>query len=72
MERVYTVIYEKGKTGWGAYVPDLPGCVAAGRSVEEVKALMPAAIKMHIEGMIEDGVEVPEPASQAERITVAA
>jgi len=68
----YVVIFERGPDSWGAYVPDLPGCVAAGETREEVDELIRGAIKMHIEGMVEDGVPVPEPRSEAERIAVAA
>ena len=57
----YLVVYEKGPTSWGAYVPDLPGCVAAGESREEVRELIEGAIKMHLDGMREDGEPIPEP-----------
>lgn len=66
----YPIIIEKGPTSYGAYSPDLPGCVAAGASVEEVKALMKVAIELHLQGMIEDGDPLPEPSS-AEWIEVA-
>jgi predicted RNase H-like HicB family nuclease len=68
----YAVIIEKGETGYGAYVPDLPGCVAAGESLEEVKKLIREAIEFHIEGLKENGESVPEPASSIEFIEVAA
>lgn len=68
----YAVIIEKGETGYGAYVPDLPGCVAAGESMEEVKKLIQEAIEFHIEGLKENGESVPEPASSIEFIEVAA
>ena len=55
----YLVIVEKGATSFGAYVPDLPGCVAAGESKEEVLALIHEAIEFHIEGLKEDGLPVP-------------
>ena len=55
----YAVIIEKGKDSYGAYVPDLPGCVAVGDTVEEVKTLIQEAIEFHLEGMIEDGDEIP-------------
>jgi len=57
----YVVIYEKGASGYGAYVPDLPGCVAAGSSLAEVKRLIKGAIELHLEGMQEDGEKIPEP-----------
>jgi predicted RNase H-like HicB family nuclease len=64
----YAVVIEKANRNYSAYVPDLPGCVAAGDTVAEVTELMREAIKMHIEGMIEDGLEVPAPTSSIEYI----
>ncbi len=57
----YAVIYEHGLTSWGAWVPDLPGCVAAGKSRGEVKQLITEAIEAHIESLREQGEPVPEP-----------
>ena len=57
----YFVIFEKSSNGWGAFVPDLPGCVAGGETKEEVEELIFEAISMHIEGMREHGEPVPEP-----------
>ncbi len=57
----YTVIIEKGPTSYGAYLPDLPGCVAAGESRKEAISLITEAVKDHIELMIEHGETVPEP-----------
>src|SRR5690606_10310062 len=68
----YVVIIEPGPDSWGAYVPDLPGCVAAAETVEEVVRLIREAIELHIEGMKEDGDPIPPPAIRAERVTVAA
>jgi len=68
----YAVIIEKGEDGYGAYVPDLPGCIAAGETKEEVKKLIQEAIEFHIEGLKEDGQPVPTPASSIEFIEVAA
>jgi predicted RNase H-like HicB family nuclease len=59
----YIVIIEKSETGYGAYVPDLPGCIAAAETEDEVKTLIQEAITFHIEGLIEDGEVVPEPSS---------
>jgi predicted RNase H-like HicB family nuclease len=61
----YLVIYEKGPTSWGAYVPDLPGCVAAGETQEEVRELIEGAIELHLRGMREDGDPIPEPTAVA-------
>lgn len=57
----YVVIYEKGNSSYGAYVPDLPGCFAIGETLEEVQALIGEAIEFHIEGLQEDGDDVPQP-----------
>jgi predicted RNase H-like HicB family nuclease len=57
----YAVVIEKGDSSYGAYVPDLPGCVAAGETREEVERLIREAIQFHLDGMREDGLPVPEP-----------
>lgn len=59
----YLVIVEKGPSSYGAYVPDLPGCVAAADSRDEVLRLIREAIELHIEGLREDGQPIPEPSS---------
>jgi len=68
----YTVIYEKSATGYGAYVPDLPGCVAAGKTKAQVKKLIREAIQLHIESLKQHGEPVPEPTTVADFITVSA
>ena len=68
----YAVVIEKGEKSYGAYVPDLPGCIAAGETKEEVKTLIHEAIEFHIEGLKENGELVPEPSSSIEFIEVAA
>jgi predicted RNase H-like HicB family nuclease len=70
MTMKYTVLIEKGETSYGAYVPDLPGCVAAGKTVEEVKRLIREAIEFHLEGMLLDGEPVPEATTQSCQVTV--
>ncbi len=68
----YAVIYETGSGGgYSAYVPDLPGCVAAAGSLEETRHLMEEAIEFHIEGMRLHSEIVPEPSSLAEMLEVA-
>jgi predicted RNase H-like HicB family nuclease len=57
----YTVIYEKSRTGWGAYPPDPPGCGATGRTLALVKRRIRWAIVAHIQGLREDGLRVPRP-----------
>jgi predicted RNase H-like HicB family nuclease len=67
----YAVVIEKSETGYGAYVPDLPGCVAAGTTLEETEQLIREAIKFHLEGMQEDGIlQPPEPKSLAEYVEI--
>ena len=66
----YAVVIEKGPTSYGAYVPDLPGCVAVAESVSEVKRLISQAIPLHLEGLREDGLPVPEPSSECEYVEV--
>jgi len=66
----YTVVFEKGDTSYGAFVPDLPGCVAVGNTPAEVERLIREAIALHIEGMREAGEEIPQPHSWAEKIDV--
>ena len=61
----YLIVIEKGQRGYGAYVPDLPGCIAAGETEDEVKRLIREAIAFHIEGLIEDGEKVPQPSSES-------
>ncbi len=62
---MYTVIYEKGPSSWGAYVPDLPGVISVGDSREEVESLIQEAIEFHLEGMREEGLPIPEASSFA-------
>jgi predicted RNase H-like HicB family nuclease len=66
----YVVIIEQGDTSIGAYVPDLPGCVAVGESREEVRELIREAIELHIESLRENGEPIPEPHSFVEKIAV--
>lgn len=66
----YLVIYEKSQTGWGAYVPDLPGLGVVGASIEEVKRLVREAIDFHLEGMKLHGDPIPEPNVVTEYVSV--
>ena len=68
----YAVVIEKGETSYGAYVPDLPGCIAAAETKDEVKRLIQDAIELHLEGLKENGEPIPLPASSIEFIEVAA
>jgi len=66
----YLVLYEKSRTGYGAYIPDLPGCVATGRTLTETRRRIAKAIEMHLAAMREDGDEIPQP-SRFELVEVA-
>jgi predicted RNase H-like HicB family nuclease len=66
----YTVIFEKGPTSWGAYVPDLPGVISVGDSRDEVQQLIQEAIGFHLEGMREEGLSIPLPSSFAGAVEV--
>jgi predicted RNase H-like HicB family nuclease len=68
----YMVVIERGEASWGAHVPDLPGCVAVGETREEVLQLIREAIKLHIDGLKEDGLPVPTPSSEGEFVEVGA
>lgn len=61
----YAVIYERTPTNYAAYVPDLPGCVATGRTRPEVERRIRAAIELHLQGMRADGVVPPSPTTTA-------
>ena len=67
----YVVIIERGENSFGAYVPDLPGCVAAGETREEVIALIGEAIRLHLDDLRERGVAIPLPTSYTEIVRVA-
>ncbi len=66
----YAIVVEHAGSNLGAYVPDLPGCIATGASREEVERLIREAIEMHLEGMAEDGLPIPEPTSEVDYIEV--
>ncbi|MGF1450778.1 MAG: type II toxin-antitoxin system HicB family antitoxin [Opitutales bacterium] len=67
----YAIIIEKGPAPYGAYVPDLPGCVAVGETREEVRQLIAEAIAFHLEGLRDDHQPIPEPASEMDYVEVA-
>ena len=66
----YMVVIEQGPSSFGAYVPDLPGCVAAAKTKPEVLRLVQEAIAFHLEGLKEDGASMPEPHSFSEFVEV--
>ena len=64
----YVVVIERAGKNYSAYVPDLPGCVATGRTVQAVEAEIRGAVRFHIDGLLADGLPVPQPTSIAEYI----
>ena len=72
MAKRYAIVIEKGEGNYGAYVPDLPGCVATGDTIEEVEREIQEAIQFHLEGLREDGLPIPEPSSKVNYVDVAA
>ena len=68
----YAIVIEWSGRNYGAYVLDLPGCIATGATLEEVESNMRGAIEMHLAGMREDGAPIPPPTSRVEYVDVAA
>ncbi len=68
----YAVVIEKAAKNYSAYVPDLPGCVATGATVQETEQLIREAIEFHLSGLRDDGVPIPQPSSQVDYVDVAA
>jgi predicted RNase H-like HicB family nuclease len=66
----YVVIYEKSRTGWAAYVLDLPGVVTTAPTRDEVRSLIQEAVEFHLDGLREDKLPIPEPSAEAEVISV--
>jgi predicted RNase H-like HicB family nuclease len=66
----YAVVIEKSQTGYGAYVPDLPGCVAVGETLPETERLIQETVEFHLEGLREDGLSVPEASAVAQYVEV--
>ncbi len=67
----YAIVIEHGKSNLSAYVPDLPGCITTGQTIEEVVRNMRQAIELHLDGIREDGLPIPEPSSSVEYVDVA-
>jgi predicted RNase H-like HicB family nuclease len=70
MQHEYTVVYEKGERNWSAYSPDVPGCVAAAETREELEVLFREALEFHLEGLLEEGEPLPEPTCEAGKVLV--
>lgn len=68
----YAIVIEKAESNYSAYVPDLPGCVATGHTIEETEQQIREAIEFHIDGLREDGLPIPAPQSQVEYVEIAA
>jgi predicted RNase H-like HicB family nuclease len=68
----YLIIIEKTDTGYSAYSPDLPGCASTGHTREEVEANMREAIQFHIDGLKQEGYEIPQPSTYSSYVDVAA
>lgn len=68
----YAIVIEKAARNYAAYVPDLLGCVATGTTKEEAEAQIREAIEIHLRGMREDRIPIPEPSSQVEYVEIAA
>lgn len=68
----YAVVIEKAENNYAAYVPDLPGCVATGETVEETEQEIIGAIELHVRGMREDGLPIPQPTVRVEYVELAA
>ncbi len=67
----YLMLIERGERNYSAYLPDLPGCIATGRTIEELKSNMSEALEIHLRGMREDDLPIPEPTSLVEYVEAA-
>ena len=67
----YAIVVERAANNYSAYVPDLPGCVATGATMEETEQLIREAIELHLTGLLEDGLPIPQPSSQVDYVEVA-
>mgnify|MGYP001576185904 FL=1 len=68
----YAIVIERANSNYSTYVPDLPGCIATGATVEEAKKTIREAIEFHLAGMREDGSPIPQPSSRVDYVEVAA
>jgi len=66
----YLIIIEKANDNYSAYLPDVPGCIATGKTIEETKKNITEALVMHLQGLIEDGLSSPEPKAKADYVAV--
>ena len=68
----YAIVIEKAENNYSAYVPDLPGCIATGQTIEETEKEIREAIEFHLRGMRKDGLPIPIPSSHVDYVEVAA
>lgn len=68
----YAIVIERANNNYSAYVPDLPGCIATGATVEEAEKTIREAIEFHLAGLREDGSPIPQPSSRVDYVEVAA
>ena len=68
----YAIVIERAENNYAAYVPDLPGCVATGSTIEETEQQIREAIDLHLRGMREDSLPIPEPSSSVDYVDIAA
>jgi predicted RNase H-like HicB family nuclease len=68
----YAIVIEQAEGNYSAYVPDLPGCIATGNTIEETEQALREAIEFHLEGLREDGLPIPEPTSKVDYVDTAA
>ena len=66
----YLTVFEKANHNYSAYLPDVPGCIATGNTIEEAKKNITEALAMHLQGLIEDGLSSPEPRAKADYVAV--
>jgi predicted RNase H-like HicB family nuclease len=71
MDMKYTAIYARTKTGYSGHIPDLPGCIAAARTLTQTKQYMREAVALHLQGMREDGTRIPRPSTVAAEVEAA-
>ena len=67
----YLVVYERAERNWAAYSPDVPGCIATGKTRAEVERVFREAFAFHLEGLRHEGLPLPEPSAEAGRVAVA-
>jgi predicted RNase H-like HicB family nuclease len=67
----YAIVIERTESNFSGYVPDLPGCVATGATVEDTELVLREAIEFHLAGLREDGVPIPQPSSRVDYIEIA-